>query len=436
MAPEQGDQSPGYRRGQQRLTGCRGPDGPDQVGGIGVLEDEPAGSGLQRGEDVLVGLEGGHHHHPRTGQGGVGHDRPQRLHPVQAGHPDVEQRHVRTAAADHLQSGAAVGRLADQCQVRLPLDEYPQTHAKERLVVGQDNPDHLAPPGSGSRAVTVKPPPSRGPAVRLPPADSTRSRMPDRPRPPSVGTPPRPRSVTVTTNWPPSRQTVTTASVSPACRSTLVSDSRTTAYTTPLSSAGTPSAAWRSTGRPAARARSTSAASRRAPSAPGDGEASGCAGATASSTTRNSRSARTLVTRIASSDARTCSGCSSRTTRATPACMATTAKPCPATSCTSREIRIRSSSAARAIRSRRACCAAPARTWATAPADPGTTSQVPAHSSRPNSSRFISSASRGSTAITSANAAPAPAGADTRTGRCRATSNIAQATHSSTGPYG
>jgi hypothetical protein len=116
--------------------------------------------------------------------------------------------------------------------------------------------------------------------------------------------------------------------------------------------------------------------------------------------------------------------------------MATTANPCPATSCTSREIRIRSSNAARAVSSRRACFAAAARTAATAPADHGTTSQVPAHSSNPTTSRSISSASRGSTATTSATAATAPAGADPRTGRRRATSNIAQPTHSSTGPYG
>ena len=70
------------------------PHRPQQVGRLGVLDQEAAGPGAERLEDVLVELEGGQHDHPRCRPGRVGGDPPGRLEPVDARHPDVHQHHV------------------------------------------------------------------------------------------------------------------------------------------------------------------------------------------------------------------------------------------------------------------------------------------------------------------------------------------------------
>ena len=49
----------------------------------------------------------------------------------------------------------AVGGLGDDGHVGLGLDDLAQASADERLVVGQQDPDHGAPPASGSRARTA-----------------------------------------------------------------------------------------------------------------------------------------------------------------------------------------------------------------------------------------------------------------------------------------
>ena len=69
--------------------------------------------------------------------------------------------------------------------MRRVLDQGPESGSHQRLVVGDQHPDRHEPPsaGSGSRALTLNPPSGRGPAVRLPPAAATRSRIPVMPWP-------------------------------------------------------------------------------------------------------------------------------------------------------------------------------------------------------------------------------------------------------------
>ncbi len=55
---------PGHRRRQQRLARRHQPDGPQQLGRLGVLGEEAARAVPQRVEDVLVQLERGQHDHP------------------------------------------------------------------------------------------------------------------------------------------------------------------------------------------------------------------------------------------------------------------------------------------------------------------------------------------------------------------------------------
>ena len=87
-------------------------DGLDEQLGSGVLEQEPAGSRLQRAVHVLVEVEGrdddDRHRVLDAGPGEL----PGRLDPVQAGHPDVEQADVGTKLARQRHRLAPVGRLA------------------------------------------------------------------------------------------------------------------------------------------------------------------------------------------------------------------------------------------------------------------------------------------------------------------------------------
>ena len=69
---------------------------------------------------------------------------------------------VRAAAS----ACVAVGRLADDRDVRLGVEHHPQSLADELLVVGDDDLDHAL-SGSGSRAWTAKPPSGRGTACEF-----------------------------------------------------------------------------------------------------------------------------------------------------------------------------------------------------------------------------------------------------------------------------
>ena len=71
---------------------------------------------------------------------------------------------------------------ATTVDVVLVVEEGAEPAADERLVVGQQDPDHDA-GSTGSSAWTVKPPSLRGAARRWPPRAVTRSRIPSRPDP-------------------------------------------------------------------------------------------------------------------------------------------------------------------------------------------------------------------------------------------------------------
>jgi hypothetical protein len=74
--------------------------------------------------------------------------------------------------------------LAGNVDAGCLVDQSAQARADQRLVVGEDDVDgHRAGAGSGSRAVTRKPPPGRGPAEKSPPSSAARSRMPKQKNP-------------------------------------------------------------------------------------------------------------------------------------------------------------------------------------------------------------------------------------------------------------
>ncbi len=88
-------------------------------------------------------------------------------------HPYVHQHHVGGDAAQPRDRFRAVTGLAHHGQVVLRLDHHPQPGADEPLVVDEEQTERhpAADPvarGAGRTAYTSKPPPARGPAVRVP----------------------------------------------------------------------------------------------------------------------------------------------------------------------------------------------------------------------------------------------------------------------------
>ena len=72
----------------------RVPDRPQQVGRLGVLQEEPGRAGADRLEHVLVEVERGQHHDVHRREGGIGDDRAGRRQPVDVRHPDVHHDDV------------------------------------------------------------------------------------------------------------------------------------------------------------------------------------------------------------------------------------------------------------------------------------------------------------------------------------------------------
>src|SRR5690606_6411518 len=146
---------------------------------------------------------------------------------------DVHDDEVGAPGAGQFDGLAAGAGLADDLHVRGRVDEHGERLPHESLVVGEQHAaGHRAPWAvgmagvvvRGRRAVTWKPPPSRGPASRVPPTLRALSRMPVSPNPggrPGGG--PVPSSVTDRCRAPSSaRRSTRTAGSGPAWRTTLV----------------------------------------------------------------------------------------------------------------------------------------------------------------------------------------------------------------------
>ena len=116
-----------------------------------------------------------------------------RLETIDTRHPDVHQDDVRPVSPRQSDGRIAVGRLGDDLDVRLCLEDHAEPCPNQDLVIG----DHDAKASgrsrayrsltgagsSGSHARTAYPPPNLGPASNRPPTSDARSRMPTRPRP-------------------------------------------------------------------------------------------------------------------------------------------------------------------------------------------------------------------------------------------------------------
>ena len=148
------DHPTGDRGRQEGVAAGDRAHGGDQLLGRVVLEDEPAGAGLQRPVDVLVEVEGRQDQDPAGRVGGE--DAPGRLEPVQLGHPDVHQDDVGADASglgDGLETVAGLGHDLD---VGLVGEQQAEARPHHRLVVHHQDPDRHAPVLSGSRAAGTR----------------------------------------------------------------------------------------------------------------------------------------------------------------------------------------------------------------------------------------------------------------------------------------
>ena len=117
--------------------------GRQQLLGMGVLEQEAAGPGAQRGEDGLVDVERRQHDHPRRRLAVALDQQPRGRDAVQPRHADVHQHDVAGGDGELLERLAAVLGLADDGHVVLRVDHHPQPGADQRLIVDEEDAGHV-----------------------------------------------------------------------------------------------------------------------------------------------------------------------------------------------------------------------------------------------------------------------------------------------------
>lgn len=103
----------------------------EKGGRVAGLEQETAGTTVERGGDLLVGGESGEHEHAgaRDGAGDFG----DRGEAVEDRHDDVEQRDVGAVRDSQFDGLTPVGRLSDDLDLRIGGD----SGAGQRFVVGE-----------------------------------------------------------------------------------------------------------------------------------------------------------------------------------------------------------------------------------------------------------------------------------------------------------
>src|SRR5205823_4953661 len=222
------DEPAGGPGSEERLAFGDDAERAQEIRGLGVLDEEAAGSGTQRLEHVLVEIERGEDDDAHRGELAVLGDGPGGGETIGAGHANVHQHDVGTLRPGQGHGLVAVTGFPDDFDVGLGVEECPQPPAYQRLIISEHDADHAGSP-RGSSARTAKPRPGRGPAESSPPTEAARSRIPAMPFPP-LGTPSSlgeaaPSSSTSTVSDPLPTCTRTTASGGRAWRATLVSDS-------------------------------------------------------------------------------------------------------------------------------------------------------------------------------------------------------------------
>src|SRR5207244_12337990 len=97
--------------------------------------------------------------------------------------------HVGLVLLGQLHDFGAVGGPGGHLDLGVPIEQRPQTLEHDRVVVGEQHPDHGATHSRGSVTVSAVPRPGALSSANLPPSIPTRSWMPRNPKcPPSTPT--------------------------------------------------------------------------------------------------------------------------------------------------------------------------------------------------------------------------------------------------------
>jgi hypothetical protein len=136
------DQLPGDGGRQQCLAPGDRPHSVGQFGRWRVLEQESAGSGLQRFVDVRVHVEGGDDQNLNRRFGLWAGQAPRRLDAVHKRHADVHHDHVGTHPLCGPHRHLPVFGLPDHFHVGLRGKDGDVARAYQSLVVADQHPDH------------------------------------------------------------------------------------------------------------------------------------------------------------------------------------------------------------------------------------------------------------------------------------------------------
>ena len=109
----------------------------DEVVGGDVLQHVRLRAGPQRARDVLVGVVGREHDHPRLriALANPAHH----LDAFHHRHPQIEQRHVGAMTLARLERVGAVARLGDDAQVGFLVDDVRDAGAEQRVIVHHED---------------------------------------------------------------------------------------------------------------------------------------------------------------------------------------------------------------------------------------------------------------------------------------------------------
>src|SRR5690606_38424826 len=248
LGGDEAEDEPGHGRRQVGLALVDGADGADELFGRAGLQQEPGRAALDGREHVVLVAEGG------QDQGADGAEALEDVEAAEAGHVEVEQRHVDAVGGRERLAAVVGGRGHGDVAGR--FEDGADALDDERLVVGDEDPDHGWPPvttlsGRNASSTTAVPITAarrlrRGSATgsmalrwnrpsavrrsRRPPADATRSLSPVRPKPPEeAGAGPAATGLDTETISVSSSQVIATRTGRPgACLAALASPSSTT----------------------------------------------------------------------------------------------------------------------------------------------------------------------------------------------------------------
>src|SRR5262249_47573731 len=141
--------------------------------------------------------------------------------PVQLGHVQVEQQHVRAGRGDNIDSLPAISGLAGDFHVRFLTEQVAQSVPDDTVIIGDHHPDRH---GTGTRTVSAAPRPGALSMSMVPPSSATRSRMWASPEPAcgAAGSKPVPVSRTASSTCPSWRVMDTASWRALPCRTALV----------------------------------------------------------------------------------------------------------------------------------------------------------------------------------------------------------------------